>query len=73
LGWLDFWPVYIIEFCAQKSDRMKKLLKGHPSFIIEWRIGYKTNEKKSPGNRTGSNHATETGGVYSPGSARFIS
>nr|WP_225988842.1 YetF domain-containing protein [Peribacillus frigoritolerans] len=26
--------VYIIEICAQKSDRMKKLLKGHPSLII---------------------------------------
>ncbi|MEX6699111.1 DUF421 domain-containing protein [Peribacillus frigoritolerans] len=26
--------VYIIEICAQKSDCMKKLLKGHPSLII---------------------------------------
>ncbi|MEF2094842.1 DUF421 domain-containing protein [Bacillus sp. CFBP9009] len=26
--------VYIIEVCAQKSDRMKKLLKGQPSLII---------------------------------------
>jgi uncharacterized membrane protein YcaP (DUF421 family) len=26
--------VYIIDICTQKSDRMKKLLKGHPSLII---------------------------------------